>query len=366
MRAILLAAALLMPLSAEAQVPCPVPEPGTLHIATFNVFRLGNLAKEYTDHIEDGIDTGVIPERVKNLARILAAGRFDLVAFQEVTDGAPGRRVMDDLVEVLASDHAMTYQYFLSDHIGRGLMPEAIAFLFNPDSVRPEIVARENSLAENIEIGGRDLVRTQWEAGSFDFTLISAHLAWGNEGDRDEGYQKIDQIFTAPRPSAFSIDDDIIVLGDFNRFGKGYDSVKELEFDGSFLAPNVTLFDPDFNERKDVRKSHIVGKGIPNDDPQWLSTTVAKNTFVYDMILLSPDVAEEYSGTADGSGFGTDWGILHFDEAGGCGLQADAETLGHNALKEAYSDHRPVWMRFRTDGDTADDGPGGILLSSYE
>ena len=242
-------------------------------------------------------------------------------------------------------------------------MPEAIAFMFDPEVVRPEIPPYGNALVENIEIDGRDLVRTQWEAGNFDFTLISAHLAWGSEEDRDDGYQKIDQIFTRERPSQFSRDDDIIILGDFNRFGKGYESVQELENDGTFFVPNVNIFDPDFNAIKEVRRSDIIGKGIPNDNPQWLSTTVANNRFVYDMILLSPDAAEEYTGDQIGSGFGSDYGILHFDEVGSCGYQDGAEHLTHNALKEAYSDHRPLWMRFRIDGDTADDPPGGITLS---
>ena len=180
--------------------------------------RLGNIAEKY----KDGVDTGVIPERVGNLARVLAAGQFDLVVFQEVTSGVPGEMVMADLVEVLSADHGLDYQFFVSDHIGRGLMPEAIAFMFNPETIKPEFVTSPDVLAQNIEIDGRDLVLTRWEAGSFDFTLVSAHLAWGREADRDDGYQKIDHIFTAPRPSQFSVDDDIVVLGDFNRFGNGF------------------------------------------------------------------------------------------------------------------------------------------------
>ena len=363
MRKVLFLAAIVFPLTAHAEISCPSPQPGTNHIATFNVYRLGNIADRYTDDEGADADTGSIPDREKNLANVLAVGQFDLVAFQEVTDGLPGWLVMSDLVEVLSADHGLNYQFFLSDHIGQGLMPEAIAFMFNPETVKPEIVTGTNSLARNIEIGGRDLVLTRWEAGNFDFTLVSAHLAWGNEQDRDDGYQKIDHIFTAPRPSEFSVDEDIVVLGDFNRFGKDDDSVKELEDDGTFWVPNVRIFDPNFNEFEQVRKSHIEGKGIPDDNPQWLSTTVATNTSVYDIIFLSPDVAEEYTGTEDGSGFGEDWGILHFDEAGGCGYQQQADELAHNDLKEAYSDHRPLWMRFRTDGDTADDGLGGIDLS---
>jgi hypothetical protein len=243
-------------------------------------------------------------------------------------------------------------------------MPEAIAFIYKVDVLEPELLPNSISLVENIEIDGRDLVRTQWEAGDFDFTLIAAHLAWGNEDDRDDGYQKINEIFHTETPSQFSGDDDIIVLGDFNRFGGGFDSVKELDHDPNvFLAPNITIFDPNFNSLQNVTATSIAGKGIPGDNPQLLSTTVAQNRKVYDMIMISADVAEEFPPGSTGAVYGVDFGIIHFDEPTGFGHHAGAENLGHNDLKAAYSDHRPLWIRFHAEAETADDGPGGVDLT---
>ena len=168
-----------------------------------------------------------------------------------------------------------------------------------------------------------------------------------------KGYEKIKDIFD--NPSDYSNDLDILVLGDFNRFGKGYESVKKLPYDASkFLAPNITFFDPDFNTKKNVTKASISGKGVPNDNPQLVSTTVSGNKKVYDMILFSVDVAEEFPPGSNEAKYAKDFGIIHFDEADGFGYQAGADSLSHDVLRKAYSDHRPLWMRFKTNGDYYD------------
>lgn len=349
----------LFSLQASAEVDCPSHGKDEIIVATFNVYKLGSVADKYKRN-----DVGAeVPERIGNLAQVLAAGKFDLIALQEVTAGRQGQAALADLVAQLRDIHGLEYKFLLSDCVGqwymrdKELMREAMAFLYDPAKVKPESIPGTGGLTQIINTAGRDMVRTQWEAGDFDFTLICVHLVWGSKRYRDAGYQKIKQIFSQPTPSPFSNDPDIIVLGDFNRFGKGYDSVKILEFDGSFFAPNIVIFDPDFNTRPQVTKEAVSGKNIPGDNPQWLSTTVAANRYVYDMILFSPDVAEEYSAGTKHGAFASDFGILPFDEKGGCGHLAGLEKMGHRALSEAVSDHRPLWMRFKTNTGNADDGP---------
>ena len=49
---------------------------------------------------------------------------------------------------------------------------------------------------------------------------------------------------------------------------------------------------------------------------------MAKNTYVYDMMLLTADVNEEFPpGTAQAK-YGVDFGMIHFDEPEGFGYQA--------------------------------------------
>lgn len=196
--------------------------------------------------------------------------------------------------------------------------------------------------------------QTQWRAGHFDFTLIAVHLAWGNHGKRRTGYEKVREIFS--RPSGWSDDPDVIVLGDFNRFGDGAAAVDALPYDsGRFRAPNITFFDPAFSSVRQVTRHSIEGKGVPNDDPQLLSTTVSGNRHVYDMILFSRDAAEEFPASLHEARYAADFGIIHFDHPTGFGYQPGADELSHDGLKKAYSDHRPVWLRFRTDLPAFDD-----------
>ena len=342
-------------------------EPNHVYVCSFNVYKLGAVAPKYRSAEEEVEgDPPHIPDRIRNLANVLAVGKFDLIVLQEVKAGNDGECAVADLVSALRDDHNLEYKCFVSDEIGQGLVPEAIAFIYDETVVKPEVITSDTSLVRNIEIPGRDLVRTQWVAGDFDFTLVACHLAWGNESDRDAGYQKIETILATPVPSDYSHDPDIVVLGDFNRFGKGYDSVKELDYDPAvFRAPNVVFFDSGFNAVKAVSKARIKGKGVPNDDPQLLSTTVATNKMVYDMILFTADAGEEFPQSLGHAVYGTDFGILHFDESGGFGYQTGADALSHNDLKEAYSDHRPLWIRFKTNASRADRAGAGPGTSEY-
>jgi endonuclease/exonuclease/phosphatase family metal-dependent hydrolase len=325
-----------------------------VYIASFNVYKLGGVAIKYKeiDDWEVEVDSS-IPTRIANLADVIAVGGFHIVALQEVQSGPKGYFAIKDLQKALKENHNMQYRFFISGYIGRGLVPESMAFLYRPHKAKYKRINGERS--ERISIPGRDLVKTQWVSGDFDFTLISAHLAWGNEEHRDKGYEKIKDIFD--NPENYSTDPDIVVLGDFNRYGKGYESVKKLPYDSSkFGAPNITFFDPQFNSKKSVTTTSIHGKGVPNDNPQLISTTVAENTYVYDMILISSDTTEEFPPGGGEAEYGKDFGIIHFDEPDGFGYQENAENMSHNDLKEKYSDHRPLWIRFKTILDEHYDG----------
>lgn len=171
-----------------------------VYICTFNVFRLGDIEPKY-DRLEENDDEGdeAVPDRIKNLARVLVTGDFDLIVLQEVTHGDKGQWVLSDLVQELNTVHHRNYKFFLSDHIGQGLMPEAMAFIYNPSRVTP-LPLTGTVLCANIEIGGRDLVRTKWISGNFDFTLISVHLAWATSPTEWKGTGKSWKFSRRPLP----------------------------------------------------------------------------------------------------------------------------------------------------------------------
>ena len=111
----------------------------------------------------------------------------------------------------------------------------------------------------------------------------------------------------------------------------------------------MTFFDTGFSEVQEVTAKAIEGKGAPDDDPQLLSTTVADNELVYDMIMFSIEAEERFPAEPHEAVYGRDFGIIHFDHPGGVGFQAGADKLDHERLKTMYSDRRPIWIRFRTD-----------------
>ena len=76
----------------------------------------------------------------------------------------------------------------------------------------------------------------------------------------------------------------------------------------------------------------------------------------YDMIMFSRDASEEFPAALHEARYGVDFGIIHFDHPGGVGFQPGADNLEGDCVKLTYSDHRPIWMRFRTDDPShADD-----------
>lgn len=153
----------------------PCKEAGHVHIASFNVYRLGAIEARYTRLKKDPENDprGTIPQRIRNAASVLAAGNFDLVALQEVHADKPGEAALADLVKVLNDEHGMTYQFVLSDGVGEGFaMPEAMGFLYRRPCVRPETVNDSNSESITIDINRRyagnhhaprDFVQTYWK-----------------------------------------------------------------------------------------------------------------------------------------------------------------------------------------------------------
>ena len=359
--------ALVLTVAASAEV---VPgdackQAGHVHIASFNVYKLGGVEKRYTSLREDPemLPGGTIPQRIRNAASVLAVGNFDLVALQEVHVGKPGEAALADLAKVLSDAHGITYEFLLSEGVGEGLIPEAMGFLYKRPCVRPETVNDSGYESIMIDINGRyagdryaprDFVQTYWKAGRFDFTVISVHLAYGKRDKRRAGYEKVREIFFDWSTDRTNRDPDVIILGDFNRHGEdtgtGPKAVKALLYDPKqFRVPNVTFFDPEFSKLPEVKGEAIKGKGVPDDDPQLLSTTVADNKFAYDMIMFSSEAGDRFPAKLHGGVYGRDFGIIHFDHPGGVGFQAGADRLDHECLKKMYSDHRPVWIRFRTE-----------------
>lgn len=139
-----------------------------------------------------------------------------------------------------------------------------------------------------------------------DFTIISIHVTWGSTvGPRKKEIRELDGVWDRVQ-TATTTDDDLILVGDFNR-NVGDDSFDEVLGISGMVRVN-----------EDTPSTHI------------------SSTSTYDQMFLSTDNTSEWNGS---------WVTHKFDETVFGGDDAKAKTAG--------SDHRPVSLSLSIPG--ADD-----------
>jgi len=336
-----------------------------LNICSFNVYKFGAVDSKYKaiskslkdeDYVRPDSTFG-IPDRIKNCADVLSKGVFELIVLQEVKHGAVGDSVISDLCAQLNQKCKRKYKWFNSDKIGKGLgMSECMAFLY--DSVKVKLNLQgwmKSSLVACADNRNRNYVKTCWKAGDFDFTLVSCHFAWNGKDPlrRQADYEKLNDMLH--HPQKYSDDPDLIIVGDFNRFGGSFSKnkkefgIQHVDYDSEkFRVPHVEHFDSTVISIKQV------GKDASSVDNQKYSTTVSdKNTYVYDQFWITKDVFEEYD--LIGHEWTKDFGVLVFDEPWGNAYMDGVEKLSNNDTKAQFSDHRPIWMRFKINTGNEDD-----------
>ncbi len=317
----------------------------SLTVATYNIFSLGNIANKYKQ-TKGSYTHDTIPQRIQNNAQVLAKRNLDLISIQEVAASKGGEWALKDLTHELNTKYKKRYKWLHSNPIGLGFgFLESIGFLY--DSVK---VTSNNKMEIIPSNGGRNFIKCSFKSGNFDFSLIGVHLSWQNNSYRIAEFQKIETILS--QPTDYSLDPDIIILGDFNRFGNRQTAVKNIRYTPEkMFCPNIDFWDPQFNKTKQVSTLSIQGKGIPSDDPQLLSTTVSNNHMAYDMVLCSSDVKEEFHTSIEHMKYDINFGVIAFDHP--TSPDYIPASQGKN-IKYQWSDHRPVWVRFQTNRDTED------------
>ncbi len=335
-----------------------------LNICSFNVYLLGAVADRYKE-IDDAADDSdfqrsdssyFIPKRVYNCAEVLSKGHFELIVFQELVTGAPGDSVMADLAKVMNTKYKRNYKWFTSGNIGKGFrIYESMGFLY--DSTKVDLIRQTDEKCSYLacdETKNRKYVKTCWRASNFDFTLISCHFAWNSSDPlrRQADYRKLNDILH--HPQKYSHDPDVIVVGDFNRYGGGFSQskkqfgIQQITYDSTkFRVPHVEVFDKKVVELKEAEDNESL------ENPQQYSTTVSNdNTVVYDLFWITSDVQEEYKMSANK--WNRDFGVLVYDETWGNGYIEGTEHLSTAETKKLYSDHRPIWMRFKINTNNRD------------
>lgn len=238
---------------------------------------------------------------LQQIAQILI--EYDFVAIVELRDEAVLRRT-----EVMLAGMGRDYDYQISEPVGRGVK-ERYAYLY--DAALVEVVEAGQIYDDPEDIFIREPYYATFRAGQFDFTIIAIHVIWGDTvGERRAEILQLDEVYHAVQ-DANPFEQDILLVGDFNREPDDTESYADL----AAIPSMISLFHL-------PQKSHI------------------KDSSLYDNIWFQANFVTEYTGTS---------GIDLFDET----------DLGNDdkLANLAVSDHRPVWAEFRIDMD--DDHPDG-------
>ncbi len=237
---------------------------------------------------------------LKEIASIIK--RYDIVAIQEVRD----TNVLDRLQHILGEE----WNYIASEPVGRGVK-ELYAFLYRQDVITP--LSPVCTLQDPYDVFIRDPAIASFSAASFDFTLVSIHVVFGDSAsDRRAEISYLDDVVELVNTQNGS-EQDVILLGDFN----------------------MNAEDPSWEMT-----------GYKNIIQPYQLTTIT-DTSSYDNIWLPCDDTYE-------SEFIHAVEIYKFDEI----AFSDNDALASLTC----SDHRPIAARF---SDTDDDLPGIWVGTDY-
>lgn len=242
-------------------------------------------------------------DELKSICNV--ARNFDFITVMEVRD----TNILQRFMTMLNSQFGRHYAYDVSPVLGEAdpdnrAYSEMCAFVYDTAVVHPVTAGRRYEDATFF----RKPYYGTFKAGNFDFTVIGIHVIWGDtvEGRRKE----IKRLATVYRTiqDGNPNENDVILVGDFNR-----DPNDDLSWGPLKAISSMTqLF------------------SLPDKSMVW-------DTHLYDNILFQSCYTTEYS---------LDKGINRFDET-------DFSNNDDLASK-TVSDHRPVWALFRVNG-TDDD-----------
>ena len=275
-----------------------VSEPMELRLAAWNIRIMSDKSRTDTE--------------LKQIAKTLAD--YDFIAIVELRDEAVLKRTQTILAQM-----GKMYDYEFSPAVGGGVK-ERYAFLYKKDFVS---VVRKGELYPDAADGNqdnfaRDPYWATFRAGEFDFSVIAVHVVWGKTVvPRKAEVKALADVYRYVQ-AANDAEDDVLLVGDFNRNPTDVDAYSRI----MSISSMTRLFD--FPE-----KSHI------------------KDSSLYDNIFFQRDAVTEYLGRS---------GIDKFDET----------DFGNDdkAANLAVSDHRPVWAVFsiETDDDGSDEGGSASVL----
>ena len=151
----------------------------------------------------------------------------------------------------ILSQMGKTYDYQFSPVVGRG-SKERYAFLYKPSAVS---VVRRGELYPDAADGKDDFARDPYwatfRAGEFDFSVIAVHVIWGDRvGPRKAEVRALADVYRYVQ-DANGDEDDVLLLGDFNRNATDTESYRPI----MRIPSMIHLFD--FPQKSHIRDSSL-------------------------------------------------------------------------------------------------------------
>jgi len=260
------------------------------------------------------------------LAEIM--NQFDLIALTEVRDNL---KDFLDVKDILGPYWKFVVSDFRPDRAGNR---ERVAYLYDermcqftglaaeadPPRKREKISPDEDSDYRSKYTWWRSPYMASFKAGNFDFTLLTAHMRWGNsESEREAALENLADWIEKRRKNSSVFDKDIIVMGDFNIPKVGDSLYKALTKHGLRMPKALGT----------VKFTNVAGYTKPSSGK------------AYDQIL-------HYSYSA--KSFTENGGILDFMGSKN-GHKALFPDLTKTKFTYQLSDHFPLWLQIDCDID---------------
>ena len=222
---------------------------------------------------------------------------YDFTALLEVRDEPVIRRT-----KAMLGTMGRNYDYQISDEVGRG-SKERYVFIY--DNARVRVIDPGRIFPDPDDAFAREPYYATFRSGNFDFTVAAIHVIWGDKvSERRAEIMKLADVYKQLQDMDPS-EQDIILMGDFNRDPDDIQSYARLRS----IPSMVNLFNP----------------------PE---KSLVQDSSLYDNIWFQSRYLSEYKGIH---------GIDKFDET-------DFGNDDKLAIR-AVSDHRPVWAEFDVSKD---------------
>jgi endonuclease/exonuclease/phosphatase family metal-dependent hydrolase len=299
-------------------------EADSIKIGSFNIAELGNpnMQKDF-----------------KTIARLI--NEMDLIVLQEVRDIGGAEAVARIHSELNAIATTAYDSPLVIPKAGYGFKAvEGYAFIYrNPVQLDDRFTPTHAFRYANHDIYGRIPAFVHFKAGTFDFVIAGVHLQWENTDRRKTEMADLKKWLIEFAGKSSTEERDLIIAGDMNRYGEisgvtddvinRHQAPFDLFVDIDQLNKAYRLITLEFLPTPNTRFSLL--------DEQ--STTVGAEKNLYDQIIISSGVFDEYATSS--TVFGEHVGVVPFDR------ESPWDKKTHAEIKAAISDHRPIWAKFR-------------------